>query len=408
MGDSSCKLLVFAPFGVGKRMSLSDKRLVLRFGAFACSVQGFEDPVQPVQQILRAIQHLLEESPELSDTAINFDAEAIEQLVGEVARRAEIDEHEVEIVPGLVIIHHGAGGDLGGEVQSDAAHGSDWSAAFGAAEAPAAMDDRDPTLWQGDGSEGAEGEHATGGYVNIFAGDGESAGEETARETGQEMGADDEEDLVARLRRVAEAGDADYGWDEADDTEAGGDSAQGSDWQDETWPEEASEPEARAAEPANFFAAGEAAPAGAEDPAPGRNLFTVVDNEAEDETDWRNMLADAGSGAGEQSPETDEAASEAAEQSYTAAGLAERAGAQAVPDLMVAAAAWMVLIKGQTQFTRREVLDVFDTIPGEHEKTPESRIKGFGKAVRNGHLVMIEEGVFGIARSDLERFQSLL
>ncbi len=97
-----------------------------------------------------------------------------------------------------------------------------------------------------------------------------------------------------------------------------------------------------------------------------------------------------------------------AAESYTPADLAERAGARAVPDLMVAAAAWMVLMKGQTRFTRRDVLDVFDTIPGEHEKTPEARIKGFGKAVRNGHLAMIEEGVFGISPADLKRYQELL
>ena len=52
-----------------------------------------------------------------------------------------------------------------------------------------------------------------------------------------------------------------------------------------------------------------------------------------------------------------------------------------VADLMVSAAAWMVLIQGQTAFTRREVIDVFEGIPGEHSKTLEARIKGFVRPI---------------------------
>jgi hypothetical protein len=51
---------------------------------------------------------------------------------------------------------------------------------------------------------------------------------------------------------------------------------------------------------------------------------------------------------------------------------------------------------------------VFETIPGDHPKTLEARIKGFGKAVRNGQLVAIGDGVFGLARTQLERFESVL
>ncbi len=60
-------------------MSDATKRLDLQFGSFACSVQGFDDPVQPVQQVLQALQNLLEETPELADAGISFDAEAIER-----------------------------------------------------------------------------------------------------------------------------------------------------------------------------------------------------------------------------------------------------------------------------------------------------------------------------------------
>jgi hypothetical protein len=99
---------------------------------------------------------------------------------------------------------------------------------------------------------------------------------------------------------------------------------------------------------------------------------------------------------------------EEADEGYTAAGLAQTAGAETAADLMVSAAAWMVLIKGQTTFTRRDVIEVYETIPGKHSKTAETRVKGFGKAVRDGQMIMVEDGVYGLSRTELERFQLLL
>ncbi len=54
------------------------------------------------------------------------------------------------------------------------------------------------------------------------------------------------------------------------------------------------------------------------------------------------------------------------------------------------------------------MISVFETIPGEHENSLQTRIKGFGKAVRDGQLVMIEDGVFGLSRTEMERFQRAL
>lgn len=333
-------------------MSSAAKRLDLRFGAFACSVRGFDDPVQPVQQILRAIQHLLEESPELSDTAINFDAEAIEQLIGEVARRSELDESQIEIVPGLVIVHHGG----------DAALAASDLAAGGSAASDVAAEDRP-------GSE----------YVNIFAPAGGSAEEPAAEETDD---SETTEDFADRLRRMAT--DDDYGWSE---DEAG-----------EAEPTESARelpPEDEERDSPNLFAAGDKGPdEGGEAGQTVRNLFAMGPGEPQD--DWE--LAPA-------SEEEDEAENQGG---LSAADLAGRAGAKSVPELMLASAAWMVLMQGQTSFTRRDVLDVFETIPGDHENTPEARIKGFGKAVRNGQMVMTGDGIFGLSRSEVERFQSLL
>ena len=383
-------------------MPASGKRLDLRFGVFACSVQGFDDPVQPVQQILRAIQHLLEETPELADAGINFDPETIERLVGEVAQRAEIDEDQVEIVPGLVLIHHAGGGDL--------ARGDD-----AAARAPA-----------GD---------ATTDYVNIFAARGgdESSGDEAAGAPG--------EDLAARMDRMTGAdrwdegagNGAQYGWDETEDP-AGARGAGGHMFamRDErsyrAGPEEAGAEEGDEAAPANLFAAADDAEGAAGDTAAEvHNLFAET-GETTGETTGEETAEDAaeayhrarsGNGrapdeppapAGDEAGSGDEAAADAAaaDEGYTAASLAERAGAKTVPDLMVCAAAWMVLIQGSTQFKRRDVLDVFEKIPGDHDRSLEAQIKGFGKAVRNGHLIMVGDGVFGLSRDDLEWFQNRL
>ncbi len=121
------------------------------------------------------------------------------------------------------------------------------------------------------------------------------------------------------------------------------------------------------------------------------------------EPDEESERVEALFGRSDDQPEVEEA-----DEGYTAAGLAQTAGAETVAELMVSAAAWMVLIKGQTTFTRHDVIDVFETMPGEHSKTLESRIKGFGKAARNGQLILVEEGVYGLSRTELERFQLLL
>ena len=108
-------------------MSATLKRLDLRFGSFACSVQGFDNPVEPVQLVLRAIQHLLEETPELSEAGIAFDADTIETLIEEVARRADLESEDIEITPGLVIVHRGENdrpenfaGDSQGAIEQEA------------------------------------------------------------------------------------------------------------------------------------------------------------------------------------------------------------------------------------------------------------------------------------------------
>ncbi len=87
--------------------------------------------------------------------------------------------------------------------------------------------------------------------------------------------------------------------------------------------------------------------------------------------------------------------------------LAKRAGAVKVPELLLTAAAWLTIVRGSTAFTRRDVMDVFDEIPGDHDTSLEARIKGFGRLVRNGSVQPVADGQFIVAQNEREEFTQL-
>ena len=89
----------------------------------------------------------------------------------------------------------------------------------------------------------------------------------------------------------------------------------------------------------------------------------------------------------------------------SATDLAQRSGANQVSDLLASSAAWLTLVREKPRFTRREVMEIFDTLPGDHPKTLEARIKGFGKLVRSGTLILIDDGVFAMAQTERDRYQ---
>ena len=402
------------------------KRLDLQFGSFACSVQGFDDPVQPVQQVLQALQNLLEETPELADAGISFDAEAIERLIGEVARRADLAEENIEIVPGLIIVHRSGDAASGDSKAHDEAEDEAWSRPFvagvadtGDAEASGAEDADAAAPDESREPEAAE--DAEPGFINIF-----TPGAHADVDAGAETGAADP-DPYATVEDAPGDGSGDApGRDIFADT---GESAGGSVFADPMAANSGAEPVGEDA-PVNFFSApdhadeieGEPGASGPGDsgpsdsgPSDSGNVFASVEAEDAGEGAGEDAAEDPGEpdedpervetlfGRSEDQPEVEEA-----DEGYTAAGLAQTAGAETVDELMVSAVAWMVLIRGQTTFTRHDVIDVFNTIPGKHSKTLEARIKGFGKAVRSGQLIMVEDGVYGLSRTELERFQSLL
>jgi hypothetical protein len=474
MGDFAYNTLLFQDFRRGCLMSGTTKRLDLQFGAFACSVQGFDDPVQPVQQVLQALQNLLEETPEAGDLGIAFDAGEIDRLIGEVARRADLDEENVEIVPGLIIVHRGndaTAEDLEDDGGADIGGNEAWSRPFVAGSDNTGGDDRRDEsaeaestveIHQPDPEENAEPE-----YINIFtpaahtSSGGVAEAESTvfaaateatpdAEEPQADEMAHDDDSFASRLRQIGaepgpgesgagESGGEDLGGEETDPfAEAEdapepplvrdiltdpGENTDGGIFADPMAANTTAEPEDGDA-PTNFFADSADADSSTDETevlelAASRNVFSSTDLGAglgdgelrdsapepghDEEGDEESERGEALFGRSDDQPEI-----EKTDEGYTAAGLAKTAGAETVAELMVSAAAWMVLIQGQTTFTRHDVIDVFESIPGEHSKTLEARIKGFGKAVRNGQLIMIEDGVFGLSRTELDRFQGLL
>jgi hypothetical protein len=401
MRDFCANALLFQDFGRASQMPSTTKRLDLRFGLFACSVQGFDDPVMPVQQILRAIQHLLEESPELSDSGISFDAEAVESLVEEIARRADLDSEDIEITPGLVIVHRGEN-DISARARrapvsrdiadsEHAAHdanGEAWAQSYSAGEEPEAED-------VAQGTPGPA-------YVNIFAARGGAA---------DRRAGDDGEASARKLRDTSGASDADPADDLEPETQERlrdifadtvGD-PDGSLFADSDGSDENDD------RPLNLFARSEDRTG--DTGGTGDTMFGAFELRGDSAPGAGEHGAGIGAGQTEQSDFGDggsAAAPEGVDESYTVAGLVQAASATTVPDMMICSAAWMVLLQGKVSFTRREVLDVFDQIPGDHEKTLEARIKGFGKATRNGQLVAVEDGLFGLSQEELERFERLL
>lgn len=88
-----------------------------------------------------------------------------------------------------------------------------------------------------------------------------------------------------------------------------------------------------------------------------------------------------------------------------AAAFSREWGAETVPELLAAAAAYLTIRKSRTRFSRREVMDVFDQMPGDQPRSLESRIKGFGRLVREGTLVLVEDGVFAMSQSARARYE---
>ena len=83
-------------------------------------------------------------------------------------------------------------------------------------------------------------------------------------------------------------------------------------------------------------------------------------------------------------------------------------GAETLPDLMKACAAYLIYAEGKEAFTRGELLTVVQSAAGANAFSAEARIRAFGKLVRGGDLTRIEGGAFVLSAKVIEDYRDHL
>jgi hypothetical protein len=85
--------------------------------------------------------------------------------------------------------------------------------------------------------------------------------------------------------------------------------------------------------------------------------------------------------------------------SITLDNFARKVGAASLPELLEASAAYVTIVSGQPRFSRASILNMVDELSDERTYTQEARIKSFGKLLRNGSILRVEDGKFAISHS---------
>lgn len=85
---------------------------------------------------------------------------------------------------------------------------------------------------------------------------------------------------------------------------------------------------------------------------------------------------------------------------------AKTMGAASVTDLIEASAAYVTLVDGRPNFSRREVLGLLDELTDDQPLTQETRIKSFGTLLRGGRFKRAENGEFALADAALTEYET--
>lgn len=359
----------------------NSRRLDVCLGDFAVSIQGFDDPLAVLEEVLRLGQRVIAESPDLVNSEAVFDEAAMTEVIERVARRTGADPDALGAVPGIVLVHRSDETDGGlAEIRRAASQPQDAALDEVPARSGPAID---ATLRRSAGHDDAasadevEADRTTPEAAHAEAlGAGAATGAE-AQGTGD--GAADDEPRVVNIFGTPEpqAGtrrplfqarsttDATPAPPPAADARAGGDGGRGGIGLGDRFESLLAKVHGRAAEPdaASKPAAPAASAPGAATMAPAR---------------------------------------------MSPAEVAAAAGAEDAQDALLSAAAFLTVIRRQSRFTRRELMAVFDEIPGEFPRTLEIQIKGIGKLTRNGSLRRVDDDHFGLSRELIEKFEPLL
>lgn len=87
---------------------------------------------------------------------------------------------------------------------------------------------------------------------------------------------------------------------------------------------------------------------------------------------------------------------------------ARRMGAASLPELLEASAAYTTLVRGQPRFSRRDIMLALDEIGAEESFTQEARIKSFGRLLRKGSIVRVDDGRFALSRTTRSSYEERL
>jgi len=111
----------------------------------------------------------------------------------------------------------------------------------------------------------------------------------------------------------------------------------------------------------------------------------------------RNMLRDDFDPEEEEFDDTTPSTAEAMEASRDFAEFAEKMGANNLPELLEAAAAYTSAIEGHTYFSRPQILQKVARIADESDFSREESLRSFGMLLRQGKIQKIRRGQFVIA-----------
>lgn len=449
---------------------MNGKRVDVRIGSFACSLQGFDDPAQPLAALLRLVQERME-APELTNGTPLFDQATLARLQAEIAPNG--GDTALSATPGVVLTLRPAVEEAASDNPTEEAAAAAPAGFAGLAqrldpgadvlappadeaeerdaEAVAPAPDDDPA---GAEPSPARPEEAAAPADDAAAPTDEAAAPDArdAEAPADDSTAADDEPFSAAAEPAAEP------WaPEGPGMEPEPDRPLSNIFADPDEPEapspgpgEAEEPEPLDEAPAEAEAGGEdpPGPATPEEPAAARvvNIFGDSEGEGEDdpvpieelgaepvetqpaepEDDVTNIFADPDGDEGHDDENVTPLKGHVSEfrrflreretadpqdeplREVSLDEVVKSAGAEQVPDLIAASAAWLDLARGQGSFTRKEVIAVFDGIPGEHPKSLEAKIKGFGRLVRNGQLVNAGTDRFRLSDEERTRFSRLI
>ena len=84
-------------------MTAETNRIDLKIGDLALSVQGADDPVRTVKQVLRFVQRLVEETPEMTGAGVTLEEAEVTAMLADLEAGGGVPEGHFTVTPGLIL-----------------------------------------------------------------------------------------------------------------------------------------------------------------------------------------------------------------------------------------------------------------------------------------------------------------